>query len=777
MQLKSIFHFPKGALFFLAIVSPYPFILAANFYDQYRERANQIVANMTMEEKIGQMVLPTFTFITENKGSDAVAKAQAAWFKEANLEELGKICGFEAIAKYHIGAILQDASPLIYSGEDQSLPQWQKLSKMANLFYSGPPGTHLLIGTDAIHGDQHVAGTILFPHNIGLGATHNPDLVEKIGFWTKRNIQQTGFNWNYAPTVAVGHDYRWGRLYESYGSNVAVLKALAARFIFGLQAFVNGQFMSGVLATPKHFIGDGDTKKGIDQGDAFSKTLEKCWLRNGAGYEAAVDESAGSLMVSYSSLNHIPMHFGGAFNILNQFLTEGIRGSQGKIYQFPGFVVTDYDGISNAAYKCLRKENTCGLLHCNEQFGCRGCQKIFKKVCHKEWFFYNKKEMSIFKEVSIFDLYVRAVAKAINAGIDMLMVGFSSAYVNPLNYDARPPFMNLSPMYYNKIDTVIKAIETAVKGGLISEERFNNAILRIIQVKLSMQPSRPIPISSDELTEEAQVSLKSAEQSLVLLKNEKQTLPIAPKNIKFVFLMGAFNDIGSQSGGMTVTWQGQKGNKFWRPGSHEKVISFATSILDGTRAILGSSPSYFKGEKAVLSNNLDDINFQNSVALIAIAEKPYAEFNGDIDNGNPFYTKGALTGQNIYNLPLQPSFLGIHFTPLQMKAIQRLHEKGVKIVTILFSGRPMVITEGNDAPLNNSDAFIAAFLPGTSGGQAIANAIFGQYGFKSVKSTIEKRVYSSNTLPFAWPNSMEEVRTQTPSLFPVGYGLETSKVY
>lgn len=255
---------------------------------------------------------------------------------------------------------------------------------MANLFYTGPPGTNLLIGTDAVHGDQHVTGTILFPHNIGIGATHNPDLAEKIGFWTKRDVQRTGFNWSYAPTVAVGHDYRWGRLYESYGSNLSVLKTLASRFICALQGIVDDRYLSGILATPKHFIADGDTKKGIDQGDSFKKSLEQCWEQNGAGYEAAVNESAGSIMASYSSLNDIPMHFGGAFNILNRFLHQGIEGSGGKIYRFPGFVVSDYVGVSKAAYKCLILKNTCGLLKCNEKLdGCCGCQGTFKRICHE----------------------------------------------------------------------------------------------------------------------------------------------------------------------------------------------------------------------------------------------------------------------------------------------------------------------------------------------------------------------------------------------------------
>ena len=146
------------------------FSFAENFYAQYEERANEIILQMTKEEKIGQMLLPNFNFLTADRGPNAAAEAMAAWIVEPDLYKLGIICGFEAISKYHIGGVLQDASPLAYSGENQTLPQWQKVSTMANLFYTGPAGTNLLLGNDAVHGDQHVTGTILFPHNIGLEA-------------------------------------------------------------------------------------------------------------------------------------------------------------------------------------------------------------------------------------------------------------------------------------------------------------------------------------------------------------------------------------------------------------------------------------------------------------------------------------------------------------------------------------------------------------------------------------------------------------------------------
>lgn len=763
-------HFLKSVVFSFGILMNTS-CLADNFYQQYQQQAEDIVAQMSIEEKIGQMVLPTFNFLTANRGPDALEEAKAAWFVETDLLTLGKICGFEAISQFHIGAVLQDGGPLAYSGDDQTLPQWLKLTKMANLFYSGPPGTNLLLGTDSVHGDQHIAGTILFPQNIGLGATHNKDLIEQVGYWTRRDMLSSGFNWSFSPSVAVGHDYRWGRFYECYSANLSLIKTFARHYINGLQGIVDQKVMTGALATAKHFIGDGDTRLGTDEGYTYSKSLKKCWKENGAGYEGAVQASTGSIMASYSSLNDIPMHFGGAFDILNQFRNKGIQGKKDKIYQLEGFVVSDYVGVSRAIYKCLQTANKCHLFDSGtktsdfHQFA----RTIARAKKHKACSPFNSKDPN-----DLFDLYVRGIAKSVNSGVDMFMIAYNAAWLDPFDYEKIPPHAMLSPLYYNKIEVVVNALLTAVSRGLISQEKLNDSVTRIIRVKLSMDTPQPSLPSADEIAQEANISLQSAEQSLVLLKNKNDLLPVQPNSIKNIFLIGAYDDIGSQNGGWTVTWQGQKGNKYWLPGSAEKANSHATSILDGIRTIFGNTATLYEGEEAVLKAKLKNIVSENSIAIVAIGEPPYAEYNGDVDNGNPWYTRGAFMGENIYMPIIQSKFLGIKFSSQQMKAIRYLKKHGVKIVTVLFSGRPLVITEGRKAPLPQSNAFIAAFLPGTSGGQAIANAIFGKYGFKSSKSKISHNTYYSNTLPFGWPASMEEVTKHRYTLFPIGYGLETS---
>lgn len=642
---------------------------------------------------------------------------------------LGPILGFDQISSLHIGAVLQAGGPITYSGQSQGVLQWRRLADTAIQYYNGPAGTNLLLGTDAIHGDQHVVGSIIFPHNIGLGATHNPSLVQSVASYTALNILDSHFNWSFMPTVARGLDYRWGRFYECFTSDNDVLKALSYSYVQGLQSIDNtGTYLEGVLGTSKHFMGDGATKDGVDEGYAYARNFRTDWLNNGAGYEGSVQDGAnvGSIMASYNSTNGVPMHFGGPFDSINQFCRTGIVGSDGQIYKMDGFVVSDYVGVSRAIYK--------------------------NNVL-------NNQSMS----------YVEGLAKSVNAGVDLFMLALA-AYENPFIYETVSPYTTLSPLYYTTVTQFVNYLTEAVTTGLIPMSRIDEAVTRIIRTKLSMQNTLTGQGSSPA---EATLAVQAAEQSLVLLKNNS-VIPVNPSNIDNVFLMGICDDIGSQCGGWTVNWQGQKGNGFWAQGSTNKTTSYASSVLDGVKALFSAygSPTYFVGEDTILVSDLSGVTAENSIAIIVIGEYPYAEYNGDVDNLNPWYLKGAITGENFYTTPDQAKFLGIEFTTQQVNVITKLQALGVKVATVLLSGRPLVITEGTGAPLPLSDAFIAAWLPGTSGGVAITNAIFGQNSSDfNQPYVINGTTYYSNTLPFAWPASMREVLKQTPTLFPVGYGL------
>lgn len=709
----------KKGLFFL-FCFPYLLCFSATIYDDYLVEAAEIVATLTLREKIGQMILPSTLALTNMYAPGGLNGAIAAWATTDASKELGDALGFDAITTYNIGAVYQAGGPLNYASttsDQQDLAAWQKLTDTLQLYAT--LDMPLLIGSDAIHGNQHITGSILFPQSINLGATYNPDLIELVAAWTAYDVVQSGFNWSFMPTLSMADDLRWGRFYEGFGENVPVMKALSFSYISGLQQIADDE-IKGVVATAKHFFGDGNTSLGVDEGFTYSLSEDTAWETFGLGYESAVAAQVGSIMASYSSLNGVPMHFGGAFGTLGKFRSGGIT-SGGETYALGGFVVSDYDGVARAAFKSNILSNT--ILSLKEMFSI-----------------------------------------SINAGIDLFMIS-SAAYQNP--FAINDDIQNTSPPYYTSIGEIVDAIEEAVEDGLISVARIDDAVTRILQVKLATNFDLP----PEPATAEADVALAAAQQSLVLLKNEGDILPIAPADIEHVFLMGYYNDIGMQNGGWTINWQGQKGNEFWMGAF--KDSSHATTILDGVQSLVPGGASFVEGEQAIMADSLDGVDASNSIAIVAIGEFPYAEYMGDIQNQNPWYAVGIKDGSNLYAPPIQSNFLGVLCSPEQEEAIAHLRTAGVPIVFVLFSGRPVVITEGVGAPLPLSDAFIAAFLPATSGGQAIANAIFGEYSFGSVTSEIDGITYRSNALPFAWPASMREVMEQTPTLFPVGYGLQT----
>jgi beta-glucosidase len=699
-----------------SVVSPF----SSPIYEQYISQAHQLVSHMTLEKKIGQMLVPTFDLLADDWGKNTAKSCKESWEKEKDLKKLGQLCGLEGIKKYHLGALLAAGTPLTFF-DKQTNANLKKLAELSKSYYDGPQGTSLLLGTDAVHGNQHIPGAVLFPHNIGLGATHDPELIKQIGQWTAHDVALSGFNWAYVPTVAIAQDYRWGRTYESFSSDPTIVKLLAKAYIDGVQN-IRADQITGVLAAAKHFIGDGATKNGEDEGYSETADLKKFWQDQGAGYRGAIEANVGSIIASYSSLNDVPMNFGGPTNILNTFKEKGLSDNN-NTFRFNGFIVSDYDGVSRAMYKY--------------------------NLTHKD-------KMD----------YLHGVAKAINSGVDMLMLGDGGVYENPFAYEKFPPYKMTSPLLFQDVKTVRDTLLKAATEKLIPETRIDDAVTRIIAVKLAMQDSGKIAINSNE----KEIALSAAEESFVLLKNKDHVLPLKKSDIKNVILLGKYDDIGSQSGGWTVYWQGQMGNVIWAL-PENKSSANAYSVKDGIEKVLGNNVNIISGNK--ISNELSAYPPKNTIAIITLAEPPYAEYMGDVDNQNPWYIRGALTGENI-NMPTKQSkFLGVKFSKQESKIIEKLKKQGIKIITVLFSGRPMVITKGGKkAPLNNSDAFIAGFLPGPTGGLAIADTLFGEYHLKSHTYENKGQVYFSNTLPFAWPKKMEEVKLHNYTLFPVSYGLK-----
>jgi beta-glucosidase len=189
----------------------------------------------------------------------------------------------------------------------------------------------VIYGVDAIHGHNNVRGATIFPHNIGLGAADDPDLVKRITTVTRNEVLATGVDWVFAPSLAVARDCRWGRTYESYSEEPAIVASYARQFVKAIQ---NDLGNDGLIACAKHFVGDGGTNNGIDQGETtLSATeLEKTHM---AGYQQAIDANVQTIMASYSSWNGDKCH--GHKHLLTDVLKDKLH--------FDGFIVSDYDGI------------------------------------------------------------------------------------------------------------------------------------------------------------------------------------------------------------------------------------------------------------------------------------------------------------------------------------------------------------------------------------------------------------------------------------------------
>jgi beta-glucosidase len=259
---------------------------------------------------------------------------RAAQLVQADIGSIGP----DDLRHYPLGSVLNGGNS---SPRDDKLAPASEWLALADRFYeasrgtSGQPRVPVLWGTDAVHGHNNIPGATIFPHNIGLGATRDADLIRRIGEITALEVRVTGLDWAFSPTVAVARDARWGRTYESYSEDPQLVRAYAAAFVEGLQGVPGTpSFLDGahVLATPKHFLGDGGTN-GKDQGDNPGSEQELREL-DAPGYQAALGAGAQIVMASYSSWRGQKMHGNHAL------LTEVLKGRMG----FDGFLVGDWNG-------------------------------------------------------------------------------------------------------------------------------------------------------------------------------------------------------------------------------------------------------------------------------------------------------------------------------------------------------------------------------------------------------------------------------------------------
>src|SRR3954451_937235 len=564
-------------------------------------RVHAIVAGMTLEQKIGQMTQPDIRSVTPDD-----------------------------VRRYYIGSILNGGGAWPSMNMHSSVADWLKLS---DAFYRASMSTDMNVkvpviwGTDAVHGHNNVYGATLFPHNIGLGAMHNPALMRRIGRATAQQVRATGITWTFAPTLAVVQNPRWGRTYESYSSDPALGHSYAVAMGRGLQGQLGSS--TSVVATAKHWLGDGGTFHGVDQGE--TRTSEANLFRtHAAGYYGALQANVQTVMVSYSSFTDTAtgkkwgrMH-GDAYLV---------RDVLKKKLGFSGLVVSDWNSIGQVP--------GCTNWHCPQ---------------------------------------------AINAGIDLVMV----------------------PDDWKKF---MAATVGDVHDGRIAMSRIDDAVSRIIRVKLKagLFNASPATGSHPEASvlhspEVRELAREAVRKSLVLLKNDADVLPLRPRGKILVVGKGA-DSLPMQAGGWSLTWQGDNTKTSDYPD--------ADTLLSALRKARGANAVDYSPDATGL-----DVRKYSAVVMVA-AEKPHAEGAGDIT------FPASMRHTSRY--------------PEDLRTLNRVSGKGVPVVTLLYSGRPVAV---NDL-INRSDAFIAAWLPGTEGKGLADMLLAGPHGHRNQEFT--------GRLPFDWP--------------------------
>ena len=589
------------------------------------EQIQAIVAGMTLAQKVGQMTQPDIRSITPAE-----------------------------VTQHYIGSVLNGGGAWPGNDKRAAVADWLALADaywQASMNTDLPVKIPVIWGTDAVHGHGNVFGATLFPHNIGLGAANDPDLIERIGAAVAAQVVATGIDWTFAPTLAVVRDDRWGRTYEGFSEEPSIVAAYGGRYTTGLQGTFAASGRPTVVATAKHFLGDGGTDQGKDQGETKA-SIDDMIAIHAAGYYPALAAGAQTVMASFNSWTFqgtapdgTPLDFDNAKLHGNKYLmTDVLKGKMG----FDGLIVSDWDGIAQVQYR-----DGGGVL--------RTCSKT-------------------------------SCPPAINAGIDLVMVP-------------------------NDWKQFIADTIASVEAGEIPMARIDDAVTRILRVKLrsglmtlqngqtvSTRPSaRPGAGDANALLHR-DLAREAVRKSLVLLKNDNRVLPLS-RGQKVLVVGRNADNLGNQNGGWSLTWQGTTNVNADFPN--------ADTVLAGIREAAGADNVTYSVDGA----GVDVSTFQAVIAVIG--ETPYAEGAGDIGRA------GTLE-----HARRQPADLAV---------LDLVKGKGVPVVTVLLSGRPLWVNK----ELNRSDAFVAAFLPGTEG-KGVADVLFRKAD-GSVNHDFQGR------LSFSWP--------------------------
>jgi len=597
------------------------------------KRVDALLQEMTLPEKVGQMDQQLVTTLTDADGG----RCGDFGFNMPNTECMQKILIEQQTGSILAGGTNNPPDTTGKGGIGNTGEDWANEYNTIQSFAIQNSRLHIpvIFGVDAVHGFGHPWQAPLFPQSIGMGATWDTGAALTGGAVTAKATKSTGWTWVFAPVQDLARDNRWGRTYETWAEQPVLASALGAANVKGLQTARGGQHSLGVAATVKHFAGYSQSINGHDRNEAL---LPLSYLQSTIlpSYIAGIDAGAQTVMVNSGSINSVPA------TASHYLLTDILRSQLG----FKGVVISDYQDVP-----------------------------ALQTAYH------------ITPDLS------GAIAKAVNAGVDMSMQVFDAAGWQT-------------------------AALQAVQSGAISQDRIDEAVRRILTLKFNLglfdQPcmkdySKPCvdaSVANDAVTSGRAEALKATQESITLLRNQNNVLPLAADS-KVVVTGPSADSMTNQLGGWSVSWQGVFDSGHVCCMGDPKQIPPGSTVLTGIQAA-NSNAVYAPDQASALA-----AASSASAYVVAVGEKAYAEGLGD----NP--------------APALP--------PDQQALIAALQVTGKPVIVVILAGRPVGL-----GPAATADAVLMAYQGSTEAGEAVADVLFG-------------KVNPSGKLPISWPSDAAKV--------------------
>ena len=587
------------------------------------KQVKEIVSNMTLEEKVGQMAEIGIDIL--GNSTTGVATDEKFILKEDVLDSLMQV--------YKIGSVLN--AP----GKALSAQEWNRIIEKINEASIKHTGVPTLYGIDAIHGTTYTSGATLFPQEVNAAASFNRALTRNMAEMTAYEVRASNIPWNYSPTLDLGRKHSWPRVWESFSEDAYLTAELGRQMVLGYQGEdPNHIDQYHIAACPKHFLAYGMTNSGQDRTPAYVSVAE-LKEKHFAPFKAAVEAGALSIMVNSASVNGIPTH--ADHELLTVWLKEGLG--------WDGVIVSDWSDVPNL---------------------------------------YTRERIS--------EDYKEAIVAAVNAGMDMAMIPYDLRFCTYL-------------------------IE-AVNEGLVSEKRVEDAASRIVRMKLRLglmeTPNTYVAdypkFQGEEIREAAYTS---ATESITLLKNNNNILPIK-RGAKVLVTGPNANKMRPLCGGWSFSWQGD---------IVDQSMPDGMTFYKALRAEGGANVQYVPSVEYVERGSYDQermIDIQAAVraargvdyVVLCLGENSYCETPGNL--------KEMAISEN------------------QQALAKALAATGKPIILVLNEGRNRIIRSFVD----DMDAVLHTYLPGTEGGRALASIIYGD-------------VNPSGKLPHSYPKYSNAMTT------------------